>query len=50
MGKSSWSYAISQTMPDEEFRNGEVLIQNYEGSDVFDGMLSPYEAYVIYTE
>ena len=37
-------------MPDEEFRNGEVLIQNYEGSDVFDGMLSPYEAYVIYTE
>ena len=37
-------------MPDEEFRNGEVLIQNYEGSDVFDGMLSPYEAYVIYAE
>ena len=37
-------------MPDEEFREGEVLIQNYEGTDVFDGKLSPYEAYVICTK
>ena len=36
-------------MPEEEFRSGEVLIQNYEG-DVFDGNLGPYEAYVIYVK
>ena len=37
-------------MPDEEFRDGKVLIQNYEGTDVFDGKLAPYEAYVICTK
>ena len=36
-------------MPDEEFREGKVLIRNLD-NNILDGMLEPYEAYVIYAE
>ena len=37
-------------MPDVEFREGEVLIQNNVGCDILDGKLEPYEAYVLYVK
>ena len=37
-------------MPDLEFREGEVLIQNNVGCDILDGKLEPYEAYVLYVK
>ena len=46
----NFSDNVREYFPDEEFRGGEVLIQNYEGCDIFDGTLEPYEAYVIYTK
>ena len=37
-------------MPDEEFREGKVLIRNLNNNNILDGILEPYEAYVIYAE
>ena len=37
-------------MPDEEFREGKVLIRNLDNNNILDGILEPYEAYVIYAE
>ena len=34
-------------MPDEEFREGKVLIRNIDNDKILDGVLEPYEAYVI---
>ena len=36
-------------MPDEEFRDGKVLIRNLDNNNILDGILEPYEAYVLYT-
>ena len=37
-------------MPDREFREGKVLIRNLNNNNILDGMLEPYEAYVIYVD
>ena len=37
-------------MPDEEFREAKVLIRNLDNDKYLDGILEPYEAYVIYKE
>ena len=44
----NFSESQREFFPDEEFREGTVLIQNNEGCDIFDGRLEPYEAYVLY--
>ena len=44
----NFSESRREFFPDEEFREGKVLIQNNVGCDIFDGKLEPYEAYVLY--
>jgi oligo-1,6-glucosidase len=44
----NFSESQREFFPDEEFREGTVLIQNNEGCDICDGRLEPYEAYVLY--